>query len=156
VIDTANDTRRVFTEWSGDFGGTNQQGTVTMDGPKSIGADWKTQYLVTFLTRGVRNETTLMLTLNTEPHQVKVPEDVKLWVDAGSSVSFSSNATVSASFRRYVLQEWRNSTGGAVKSPQSVLKPEKYTAVYKELSMFPCIIATAGGSPFCFHTPMRA
>jgi len=142
VIDLANDTRRVFTQWSGDTSGNGQQGLVAMDGPKLIHANWKTQYFVAFVTEGVRNETTLTIVLNDEPHQVKVPATVELWLDAGSSLSFSTNATVSASYRRYTFQEWRNSTGGAIESPQSVLKPEKYTAVYKELSMFPCIIAT--------------
>jgi hypothetical protein len=142
TIDASNDTRRVFTQWSGDATGNNQQGTITMDGPKAIRADWRTEYLVAFVTKGIRNGTVITLTLNSEPHQVKVPDSVELWLDAGSSVSFSANATVSENYRRYVFQEWRNSTGGTVKSPQGVLKPEKYTAVYRELSLFPCIIAT--------------
>ena len=142
TIDTANDTRRVFTQWSGDATGSGQQGTVTMDGPKAIRANWKTEYQVTFVTKGVRNGTVLTMVLNSVPHQVKVPDTAELWLDAGSSVSFSSNATLSESFRRYVFQEWKNSTGGTVKPPQSVLKPERYIAVYKELSAFPCIIAT--------------
>ena len=142
TIDTANDTRRAFTQWSGDATGSNQQGTVTMDGPKVIWANWKTEYLVAFVTKGVRNGTVLTMVLNSVPHQVKVPDTVELWLDAGSSVSFSSNATLSESFRRYVFQEWKNSTGGSIKPPQSVLKPEKYVAAYKELSAFPCIIAT--------------
>ena len=50
VIDTANGTRRVFTQWSGDASGNSQLGTVAMDGPRSIQANWKTQYLVTFAT----------------------------------------------------------------------------------------------------------
>jgi hypothetical protein len=113
-----------------------------MDGPKSLRADWRTQYLVAFATEGISNGTLLTIVLNSEPHQVKVPENVELWLDAGSSISFSTNATATVDFRRYVFQEWRNSTGGIIKSPQDVLKPQKYTAVYQELSLFPCIIAT--------------
>ena len=142
IIDTANDTRRVFTQWSGDATGNSQQGTVTMDGPKVIRANWKTEYLVTFVTKGVRNGTVLTVVLNSVPHQVKAPETLKLWLDAGSSVSFSTNATLTENFRRYVFQEWKNSTGGTVEPSQNVLNPEKYIAVYKELSAFPCIIAT--------------
>jgi M6 family metalloprotease-like protein len=142
TIETANDTRRVFTQWSGDATGSSQQGTVTMDGPKAIQANWKTQYLITFVANGVRNGTVLTMLLNSMPHQVKASDTVELWLDAGTSASFSSNATLSESFRRYVFQEWKNSTGGAVAPPQTVLKPERYTAVYKELSAFPCIIAT--------------
>jgi hypothetical protein len=142
IIDTANDTRQVFTQWSGDATDSSQQGTVTMDLPKSLRANWRTQYLVDFATEGISNGTVLTFVLNSEPHQVKVPENVELWLDAGSSVSFSVNATASADFRQYVFQEWRNGTGSAIKSPQDVLQPERYTAVYQELSLFPCIIAT--------------
>jgi len=142
VISLGNNTRRVFTNWSGDASGNNQQGTVTMDGPKNVRADWRTQYLVEFFTQGISNGTVLTVILNSEPHKVKAPANVQLWLDAGSLVSFSTNATVGASFRSYVFQEWKNSTGGTVKSPQNLVKPEKYTAVYKELSLYPCIIAT--------------
>jgi M6 family metalloprotease-like protein len=142
IIDTGNDTRRMFTQWSGDAAGTSQQGTITMDGPKVIQANWRTQFLVAFVTKGVRNGTALTIVLNSEAYQVKAPETVRLWLDEGSAISFSSNATLSENFRRYVFQQWDNSTGGATKSPQDVVKPEKYTAVYRELSAFPCIIAT--------------
>jgi hypothetical protein len=142
TIDTANDTRRVFTQWSGDATGNSQQGTVTMDGPKVIRANWKTEYLVTFVTKGVRNGTVLTVVLNSVPYQVKAPEALKLWLGAGSSVSFSTNATLTENFRRYIFQEWKNSTGGTVEPSQNVLKPEKYIAVYRELSLSPCIIAT--------------
>ena len=142
TIDAGNDTRRTFTQWSGDAAGSSQQGTVVMDAPKTIRANWKTEYQVTFETKGVRNGTTLTMVLNSVAHHVKVPEAVKLWLDVGSSVSFSSNATLSESYKRYVFQEWKNSTGEAVESPQTVFKPEKYVAVYRELSAFPCIIAT--------------
>jgi len=142
IIDSGDGTRRVFTGWSRDAQGTEPQGTILMDGPKMVQANWGTQHQVVFATRGIRNETVLTITLDGQPYRVKVPERITLWHDAGSPVSFSSNATVSEAFRRYVLEEWQNSTGGPVKSPQDVVKPETYTAIYEELSMFPCIIAT--------------
>ena len=37
-------TRYVFVNWSGDYSGTSKSGSVTMDGPKSVTANWKTQY----------------------------------------------------------------------------------------------------------------
>jgi len=142
VIEIANGTRRVFTAWSGDFQGTALSGSIAMDAPKLVRANWGTQYLVTLDTRGVRNGTALTMTVNGQPHQIKVPENVTLWLNAGSSISFSANETATQGFRRFLFVEWRNSTGGPVKSPQSILQPESYTAAYKELSMFPCIIAT--------------
>jgi len=142
TIEGANGTRRIFSKWSGDVTGTASQGSVAMDTPKVIRANWATQYRVLFTTQGVRNGTTLTITVDGQSYKTKVPQTMTLWYEAGSSVSFAANATTSADFHQYVFQGWKNSTGGAVKSPQTVLKPETYTAVYKELSLFPCIIAT--------------
>jgi hypothetical protein len=83
-----------------------------------------------------------MIVVDGQTYPLQVPQTVTIWHDAGSQVSFSSNATVTEGFRRYLLAEWNNSTRGVVKSPQGVLKPETYTASYRALSMFPCIIAT--------------
>ena len=143
TVDIANGTRRVFTGWSGDTADTNPQGSVTMDAPKTIRANWGTQYELTFTTKGIRNGTTFTIMVDDRPYRIKTPETVALWHDAGSSVSFDANATITEGLRRYVLVEWRNSTGDAVNSPQIVLKPETYTATYRELSAFQCIIATA-------------
>jgi M6 family metalloprotease-like protein len=142
IIDAGNGTRRVFRGWSVDAAGTDPQSAIVMDDPKMVRANWGTQYQLIFTTLGIRNGTTLTITVDGQPYKIKVPETVILWHDAGSPVSFSSNATLAESFRRYVFQEWRNSTGAPVTSAQDVFEPEAYTAVYKEGSMFPCIIAT--------------
>jgi len=142
AIESANGTRRVFTKWSGDATGADLQGTVKMDAAKVIRANWTTQYQVVVATQGIRNGTTTTVIVDSKPYKVKAPQTIALWHDAGSSVSFSTNATVIEGFRQYVFVEWRNSTGDAVKSPRYVLKPETFTAVYRELSAFPCIIAT--------------
>ena len=49
IIDHGNGTRRVFTQWGGDASGTNyaQSDPITMDGPKTATANWKTQYYLT-------------------------------------------------------------------------------------------------------------
>ena len=142
ALDVGNGTRRVFTKWSGDASGTDPQGTIVMDGPKTIQADWGTQYQVDFRTQGIRNGTSLTIIVDSQTYRVKAPQTINVWRDSGSSVSFSMNATVTEGFRRYQLLDWRDSAGASVKSPQKVLKPETFTARYKELSLFPCIIAT--------------
>lgn len=142
AIEGADGTRHLFTNWSGDASGTNPQGTVTMDAPKVIRANWATQYRLTFTTRGVRNGTSLTIIVDGQHYQVKAPQTISVWHDADLPISFSANGTVTDGFRRYVFSEWRNGTEIPVNSPRSVPKPETYTAVYKELSMFPCIIAT--------------
>jgi len=141
-IDDGNGTRRVFRGWSGDASGTGPQGTILIDGPKRIQADWGTQYQVAFTTQGIRNGTSLTIVVDGQTYRVRAPQTIDVWRDVGSSVSFSMNATATEGFRRYQLLDWRDSAGAVVKSPQKILRPETYTAHYKELSLFPCIIAT--------------
>ena len=52
IVDHGNGTRRVFTNWSGDASGNNyaQSDPITMDGPKTAVANWKTQYYLTVRT----------------------------------------------------------------------------------------------------------
>ena len=37
----------LFTDWSGDYNGTNNPGSILMNGPKTVTANWKTQYYLT-------------------------------------------------------------------------------------------------------------
>ena len=39
--------RRIFTGWSGDFVGTETTASITMNSPKTVTADWRTDYLLT-------------------------------------------------------------------------------------------------------------
>jgi len=52
IVDHGNGTRRVFTNWSGDASGNNyaQSNPITMNGPKTAVANWKTQYYLTVRT----------------------------------------------------------------------------------------------------------
>jgi hypothetical protein len=54
TVDHGNGTRRVFTSWDTDTSGTNytQSEGITMNGPKTATADWKTQYYVTYAATG--------------------------------------------------------------------------------------------------------
>jgi hypothetical protein len=45
-LETA-DTKRFFTGWSGDFTGTAASGSIVMNAPKSITANWRTEFLLT-------------------------------------------------------------------------------------------------------------
>jgi hypothetical protein len=44
--------QRVFVEWTGDFTGNNPQGSVTMDGPKTVTATWTTNYFQVYVIIG--------------------------------------------------------------------------------------------------------
>jgi hypothetical protein len=41
------DTKHIFTSWSGDFTGTSPTGSFTMDAPKTVTANWRSEYLLT-------------------------------------------------------------------------------------------------------------
>jgi uncharacterized repeat protein (TIGR02543 family) len=41
-----SDTKRFFTGWSGDYTGTDESGTVVMNAPKSLIANWRTEFLL--------------------------------------------------------------------------------------------------------------
>jgi hypothetical protein len=40
------DTRHIFTGWSGDFTSTSPEGTLYMNAPKTLTADWRTEYVL--------------------------------------------------------------------------------------------------------------
>jgi hypothetical protein len=50
-VDHGNNTRRVFVRWLGDYSGTSATAAVFLDSPKTINAEWKTQYKLTVSTR---------------------------------------------------------------------------------------------------------
>ena len=47
--DEAGGTRYRFTNWSGDYTGTDNPASITMDGPKTVTANWSVQYLLTVI-----------------------------------------------------------------------------------------------------------
>jgi hypothetical protein len=40
------DTKHIFTGWSGDFTGTSSTGSLSMDAPKTLTANWRTEFLL--------------------------------------------------------------------------------------------------------------
>ena len=68
------DTRYVFTSWTGDLTSTSPTVTITMNGPHTLTANWKTQYY---------------LTINPNEGTIDRSSD---WFDEGSSVTVSATA----------------------------------------------------------------
>jgi len=87
----------VFTGWSGDASGSGSPSNpITMDGPKTAVAEWKTQYLVTFDQTGLDvNATGTVVTVN---GSAKAFGDLPFtwWVDNCSWVEYSYSVTVSS------------------------------------------------------------
>ncbi len=89
-----NGTRRVFAGWSGDASGTGlTSNPIAMTGPKTVIANWKTQYYLT------------------------VVSDIgsgkgQGWYDAGSTVTFSVETPVSGGAGiRFVFKSWTGTDG---------------------------------------------
>ena len=72
----------VFSSWSGSYSGSNNPGSVTMNGPITETASWTTQYQVTYAQTGCVLTVTLPATE---------------WVNSGSPATGSFPATVSGS-----------------------------------------------------------
>jgi len=51
VVDYGNGTRRIFISWNGDFYSTSPTVSINVDSPKRIVAKWKTQYLLTIISK---------------------------------------------------------------------------------------------------------
>ncbi len=89
------DSRYVFDQWIGDYSGVDAQGSLQMDGPKSITAKYKTQYL---------------LSITLVPPELAQREDMPEsgWYDVGQIAKLGpvpQNITVS-SVERLTLVSW--------------------------------------------------
>jgi uncharacterized repeat protein (TIGR02543 family) len=124
VVSGGSGVQHVFTGWSGDASGTTSPSDpITMDGPKTATADWKTQYQVSFAQTGSAVAPTVTYTADIDP-TTAVPFDV--WVLADSSISYTYQAIVpGAPGVQYVL------TGVDPASPQTVSGPLTITGTYK-------------------------
>jgi len=89
-------TQYVFAGWSGDASGTDSTSdAITMSGPKTAIADWKTRYY---------------LTTSTNFGSVN-PESG--WHDAGSTVTISATTPSAGSGERYVWNSWTGTGSGS-------------------------------------------
>ena len=98
IVPGTTGTQYVFTSWGGDASGTNyaQSDAITMSGPKTATAGWKTQY-------------TLTMSANFGTTSPSVGDH---WYDEGSPVLISAFAT-NSSGERFIWIGWTGSgTGG--------------------------------------------
>ncbi len=89
-----SDTRRIFTAWSGDTSGTaTTSNPITMDGPKTATANWKTQYYLT-VTSSMGNPTG------------------QGWYDAGATATINVEPLASNGSDTRIILNWRGTGGG--------------------------------------------
>jgi M6 family metalloprotease-like protein len=137
-VDYTNGTRRVFAGWTGDYSGTSNSVTLGVDAPKTLNAQWKTQYLVTLAVSGLPNSTILKLNLNNVTYELSSGSRYNTWVQKDTSINPILNGTITSGLMTYKFTGWRNSTGAVNQAPLAVNAPSTYIASYTtELSLPP-------------------
>jgi len=131
-VDFGNNTRIVFDGWEGDYTGTDATTTLTADSPKTLDAQWTTQYRVTLRVGGVSNATMAKLLINDTYHDTSMSNSYQAWVNRGVEINPSINETLGDGFMQVKFNGWNNATGGLVTPPFTVNGPVDYTASYQQ------------------------
>jgi len=146
MVSTTTEVRYVFTKWAGDHDGDSSEGFVVMNGPKTVSATWRTQYLVTLRVIGLPNGTSISLKVNTKWQNGTMPFAFVEWVDAGSSVNPEAPTKIQTDIDEYVSEGWRNPEGQPIDLPQTITTPRSLELVYlrKPKGLLNVLIATYG------------
>ena len=139
MIDYGNATRRVFQKWSGDFTNSSPNMTLPVNSPKTINAQWSTQYQMTFKVSGLPNGTVLKLTLNGATYDLSINRNYQAWYQKGTALNPTVNQTLATGFMMYKFAGWRNPAGGAVEGPLTVNSPQTFVASYSSELIIPPI-----------------
>ncbi|MGA8903515.1 MAG: M6 family metalloprotease domain-containing protein [Candidatus Bathyarchaeia archaeon] len=138
-VDYGNATRRTFAGWTGDYSGPSPSVTLQAYAPKTLTANWITEYLVTFKVNGVSNSTILKLNLNNTYHDLSVNNNYQFWYQKGTTIIPTLNQTVIDGFTVHQFAGWRNATGGIIEGPLVVNAPDTYVASYSNSLALPPI-----------------
>jgi len=88
----------VFTQWTGDASGsTSPSNPITLSGPKTATANWKTQYQITITSSGISTDSsgTVVTLAGLAYTQAQLPYPA--WFDNGYSLNYAFSSPVSAS-----------------------------------------------------------
>jgi M6 family metalloprotease-like protein len=139
AIDYTNSTRRSFAGWTGDLSTLSNNATIFMDAPKTLNAQWSTQYLVTFGVSGLPNATMVKLTVNNITYTLPATSTYQTWLQKGTTINPTLNQTIANGIMSYKFTGWRNSTGGTAQNPLTVNAPSTYIASYAPQLSIPAI-----------------
>jgi uncharacterized repeat protein (TIGR02543 family) len=132
----ATGTQYVFTGWGGDASGTTSpSNAITMNGPKTATANWKTQHY---------------LTMSTNFGSVSPGSG---WHDAGSTVTISVTAPSAGSGEQYVWNNWTGTGSGnytGTDNPASITMNGAVTEVASWTQQYYLTVT----SPYGLPTPM--
>src|SRR3989454_239064 len=130
--------RYVFSAWSGDFNGTNPSAIISMNGPKTINADWAHQYKVDLrFGAGVPGTNITVDTVDTAAPITK-------WWDEGSTHTVAAPANLAAgSDTRYNFLSWQGA-GVNRQFTVTVTGSVTYTATYTQQFLVTLIVSPSG------------
>jgi len=130
-INYGNRTRRVFVQWQGDYTGNKASLTLTVDGPKTLIAEWATQYEVTFTVTGLPDSASVILSLHGTPYAVSAGKDLHAWLNRGEQVNPIQNETIPESpATAFRFSGWQDSAGNIADGPLTIKGPSDYVAAY--------------------------
>jgi hypothetical protein len=138
-VDYGNATRRSFASWTGDYSGTYPNVTLRVDSPKTLTANWNTEYLVIFKVAGLSNSTIVKLNLNNAYYDLSMNGNFQAWYQKGAMISPTLNQTIVDGFSVHQFSGWRNATGAAIEVPTTVKSPETFVASYSNSLSLPPI-----------------
>jgi hypothetical protein len=138
-IDYTNGTRRVFAGWTGDYSGTGTSVVIHVNAPKTLNAQWNTDYLITFGVSGLPNSTVVKLNLKNSTYELSAGSSYDAWVQKDTTINPTLNATVTSGLMTYRFTGWRNSTGAIAQDPLAVTGPGTYIASYTTQLSLPAI-----------------
>jgi hypothetical protein len=106
-------TKRIFTGWSGDYSGDTASASVIMNQPKTVTANWKTQYYLTVTSiRGNPTGTG--------------------WYDSGSTAAISVAELVEETGTKHYFTEWSGDYSGNTASASVIMnQPKTVTAGWR-------------------------
>lgn len=125
-----NGTQRVFNHWGQDYGSASNQGWIIMNSPKTVQAYFATQFKVNLQLQGAPPNSTVNLTLNNKPLQVRDSKGAELWADQNSLLAIQvrttqlQDAAVSYNFTDILVN------GGRADANIKVAKPINIALVY--------------------------
>ena len=125
-----NSTRRVFAGWTGDYTGSASNATLQLNTPKTLTANWNTEYLITFKVNGIPNSTIVKMNLNNVTYGLSVNGGYQAWFKKGTTLSPVLNQTVPDGFMVHTFSGWTNATGSPITGPLTVKAPSTYVASY--------------------------
>lgn len=138
-VDYGNATRRSFASWTGDYTGASPNVTLRMDTPKTLTANWNTEYLVIFRVAGLSNTTIVKLNLNNAYYDLSMNSNLQAWYQKGTLISPTLNQTIVDGFSVHQFSGWRNATGGAIEGPTTIDSPQTFVASYSNSLTLPPI-----------------